>query len=306
MKYSEVLRDRVEEIRDQREAIKRGEDPGAVIPTGLREFDKRAGIKRGVLTIFGAATGEGKSLWKLHLASSAARAGKSVLVIDMEDPAERTADRTLSTDTDINNARLQSLEVDDRDLIRLETAADDAEDWADRIDFHAGLLTADEALELIQDSSADLVLVDYLQGFPEDGDTLERTIARFCWDLNKWAQDNRAAAVAFSQVKQSVEERGLRAQEAMARRNPGQVYVEGFRPFGAGDLAWCYAAGQRCKELGFMFRPGRYRRRFGEATKDDVMEFSFPKKNFGSEGTIRVGFDGRTARFFDLPESEGN
>lgn len=306
MKYSEVLRDRAAEIRSQREAIKRGEDPQAIIPTGIREFDRRAGTKRGVLTIYGAATGEGKSLWKLHLATAAAKAGHQVTVIDMEDPAERTADRTFSTETDINNARLQSLEIDDRDLVKLETALDDAEDWADNIDFHTGLLTADEALDIIRDSDSDLVLVDYLQGFPEDGDTLERTIARFCWDANKWAQDERAAVVAFSQVKQSVEERGLRAQEAMARRNPGQVYVEGFRPFGAGDLAWCYAAGQRCKELGFMFRPGRYKRRFGDRSQDDVMEFSFPKKNFGAEGTIRVGFDGRTARFYDLPESEGN
>lgn len=300
MRYSELLVQRVEQIASERALVARGARPPGFIPTGLRELDRRGGVKRGCLTIYGAATGEGKSIMKLHLATAAAVAGMSVLVIDMEDPPERTADRTLSTATAINNARLQAPDVTELEVEQLRAAVLEAS-WARNVEVHDGLLTADEALETVQKSRADLVLVDYLQGFPDGDGGLERTIAGFCWDLNKWSQGRHAGAVAFSQVRAEVEHRGLRMAEAAARRNPeAPPFVEGFRPFGPSDLAWCSAAGQRCKELGFLFRPGRYRRRLGDgAAVDDLIEVSFPKRNWGSEGTVQLGFDGRTARIYD-------
>jgi replicative DNA helicase len=303
MKYSELLRARHREMVEQLAAVARGEDPRAIIPTGLRDFDKRAGTKRGMLTLYGAQTGEGKSIWKKHLMEAAARAGFEVDVYDFEDPPERTADRTFSTLTLLNNAKMQSLELSDKEMTRIGIALSDAEEWGDRINYHPGLRRAGEVIARIKESTADLVLVDYLQALPGEGEGLERTIAEFCWELNAYAQASGAAVVVFSQVTSEVEKRGLRMLEAAKRREPdGVPYVEGFRPFGASDLNWCSAAGHRAKELGFLFRPGRYLRRFGHNARDDVMEFSFPKANFGSEGVIRVGFDGKTARLFDLPE----
>ena len=116
MKYSEYIRARCEEMRIQKGMKDRGEDPRAVIPTGLREFDKRAGVKRGIMTLVGASTGEGKDLWALHLMTSAAQHGYSVEVLSMEDPAERTVDRSLSRDTGINNARMLNCDLDEREL----------------------------------------------------------------------------------------------------------------------------------------------------------------------------------------------
>ncbi len=304
MRYDEILRARQREIVKQRADLAAGIDPRAFIPTGLKALDARGGTKRGVLTLYGAATGEGKSIFKLHLATAAAKAGYSVCILDWEDPVERTADRTFSTETGINNALIGSLNISDDEQDNIGLAMEQTEEWAERIDVHDGLVNAKEAMRLINETPADMVLVDYLQGLP-DGEGLERTIAGFCWDLNKWAQDNKAAVVAFSQVRGGVEERGLRMQEAAARKNPEKPpYVEGFRPFGSSDLAWCGAAGQRAKELGFLFRPGRYKRRFGSTDKDDVMEISFPKRNWGAEGNVRVGFDGRTARLYDIQKDK--
>jgi hypothetical protein len=236
--------------------------------------------------------------------TAAAKAGHRVLVIDLEDPPERTADRTLSTITAINNARIGSLDLTDKEERQLVVAVNEAS-WADNIEVADGLTTADEAMEAIENSGAEAVYVDYLQGFPDGGDGLERTIAGFCWSANKWAQEHKAGVVAFSQVRAIVEERGLRTNESAMRRNPGAPPdVSGFRPFGASDLAWCSAAAQRCKELGFLFRPGRYKRRFGDEAKDDILELSFPKRNWGSEGTARIGFDGQSARLFDLSKED--
>lgn len=282
--------------------IARGEDPRAVIPTGLHEFDKRAGIERRILTVIGAATGEGKSIFKLHIAMAAAQAGYRVLLLDFEDPGERTADRSLSTLTNIDNAKILGLEISDVEMKQILTAAENVYEWGENIEFHQGLINTDEALSIIESSDADLKQIDYAQAFPESNDkTLERTISDFAWKVNKNAQESNSANLIYSQVKTAVEERGLRQYERAKGKDPdGPVFVEGFRPFGPGDLAWASALGQRAKGLGYLFRPNRYRRRFGEQVKDNVMETVWPKKNFGKEGRIMVGFDGAHAKLFNL------
>lgn len=300
--YADIVRERVEQIIEQRAMVARGEDPRAVIPTGLRDFDKRAGIERRILTVIGAATGEGKSIFKLHLAMAAALLGFKVLLLDFEDPGERTADRTLSTLTNIDNARIMGLEISDIEMKQILTAANNAYEWGENIEFHQGLIDTDEAYSIIDSSDADLKQIDYAQAFPEqDNKTLERTIADFAWKVNKDAQEKNSANLIYSQIKPSVEERGYRMYERAKGRDPdGPVFIEGYRPFGASDLAWSTALGQRAKGLGYLFRPNRYRRRHGETVKDNVMELIWPKKNFGKEGRVMVGFDGAKAKLFNL------
>lgn len=305
--YADIVRNRVKEIKDQRAMIARGEDPRAVIPTGLHEFDRRAGIERRILTVIGAATGEGKSIFKLHIAMAAAQQGFRVLLLDFEDPGERTADRSLSTETNIDNAKILSLELSDVEMKQIVTAAENIYEWGALIEFHQGLIDTNEALSIIESSDADLKQIDYAQAFPEsDNKSLERTIAEFAWKVNKDAQDKDSANIIYSQIKSSVEERGLRQYERAKGKDPdGPAFVEGFRPFGAGDLAWSTALGHRGKGLGYLFRPNRYRRRFGENVKDNVMELIWPKKNFGKEGRITVGFDGAHAKLFNLEKKNG-
>lgn len=303
--YADIVRDRVKEIKEQRAMIARGEDPRAVIPTGLRDFDKRAGIERRILTVIGAATGEGKSIFKLFIAMEAAKLGYRVLLLDFEDPGERTADRSLSTLTNIDNARILGLELSDIEMKQIVTAAENIYEWGQNIEFHQGLINTDEALSIIDSSDADLKQIDYAQAFPESQDkTLERTISDFAWKVNKNAQENNSANIIYSQIKSSVEERGLRLYERAKGRDPDSPpFIEGFRPFGAADLAWATALGQRGKGLGYLFRPNRYRRRFGENVKDNVMELIWPKKNFGKEGRVMVGFDGAKAKLYNLDKN---
>lgn len=311
MRWTEILRRRYRGIQEEHRAIERGEDPRSIIPTALREFDKRAGHKRKILHLYGAATGEGKSIWKLHLMRAAASAGYRVLVLDMEDPEERTADREFSNATGINNAKMMAGELSDAEISRIGIALAETEEWSDNVEVFTGLRTADEAARLLDyqwedGSTADLVEIDYLSALPHGKHGRERTISDFCWSVTEWCQKHDAAGIAFAQLVTEVSHRGMRMYEADKRRNPeGEPYIEGFKAFDASDLAWCTDAGKTAKELGFMFRPGRYLKRLGvSGAKDHVMEFNFPKKNFGSEGTIRVGFDGATARLYDLPEKD--
>lgn len=302
--YTAILRERYARIVEEQKARDAGEEVVTCIPTGLKDFDEAGGIERSILTVVGAPTGEGKSIFKKHLQEHAAALGLRCLDLSFEDPPERSADRTFSTLTGINNAKLMR-DLTEAELTRIKVALAEAEEWADNIEYHYGLKTPDECLEIVQESDADLVQVDYAQAFPEGEKGLERVIAEFAWELNADAQDKQRAIIVYSQLNGKVESRGVDKAERSRFRNERdgetkQVDISGFRPFGVSDLAWSTALGQRAKGLGFLFRPNRYRRRFGENAKDDRMELIWPKKNFGSEGSVTVGFDGKTARLFNF------
>lgn len=300
MKYSEFARRRYRELTKQVADKEAGRDPRVIIPTNLRELDKLGGIKRGILTLIAGATGQGKDIVAMHLAEEAAKRDYTVDLWSMEDPPERTVDRSLSKLTDINNAKIYALSIDKKQLANLKLATADVEEWGENIELHDGLRDADEVLKMLRESTADLRIVNYLQAFPGE---LERTIAEFCWEAQKVAQDDNCAVVAMSQVNTAkVEERGLRILETSLRRDPDKPNVRGFQPWGPSDLAWCQAAGQRAKDLRFIWRPNYYLRQAGQSVKDDRMEIVGIKNSFGSEGKVVVGFDGPTARLFDLKE----
>lgn len=304
MKYSELARARSSKIAADIKLKRKGIDPRNFVPTGWRAFDARGGLTRGMLQLYGAGTGEGKSTFAKGLYEGAAIRGYTSDVYSFEDPWERTLDRSFSSLTNIAAKRMKALELTDKEVANIALAACDIEEWGELINFQDGLRKASEVLALVKESTADLIIVDYLQALPGEGETLERMIADFCWELNKWAQESGAAVVCFSQLNNKAEERGLRFVEWKRRQGEPLTVsdMEGFRPFGPADLNWCTAAAHRAKEVGYLFRPERYLKRFGVNARDDYMEISYPKSNFGAEGLLRLRFDGSTARLTDMPK----
>lgn len=304
MKYTEIIRSRVEELESQLEAKDRGEDPRAIIPTGLKEYDRRAGVKRGQATLIAANSGEGKDLWMMHIVTAAAKAGYTAEVVAPEDPTARVADRSFSRETDINNARMLNLEIDEKELARIQLAAADIEEWSDNIEYHSEPMSMDEAIRIMDESDADLRVINYWQILrPRKGMTMEESIRQGCAEFHEIAKRDGSANIGFAQVNtKTVEERGQdRMAKSLWKDRDAPPDIEGFRPYGASDLAWCTAAGIEAKDFQALFRPGRYLKRAGRQVEDNRMEISRPKNNFGAEGKIVVGVDLKTARFFDLP-----
>jgi len=288
--FREVIDGRVTGHRRAWEAKAAGKAVLTTIPTGITGWD----IELGVLTIIGAPTGEGKSVVMMHLAKSAAIAGHNVLVLSFEDPASKTADRALSGATGIHSRRLGRLEYDEGGLEQIEAAVVDL-DWTARIEFHDGLMTTAQAGALVERFRGRLVLIDYAQAFPDNGsDSRERMLAEFAWKLNMAAQQRHMAVVMFSQTKPDIQKRGRSEYASSANRDQGKGRIDGFRPGpGNTDLTWSTALGERCKCLVYLFRPGRWGRKMGDAAmKDDTMEIIIDKCNFGEEGTIVVKWDG--------------
>ncbi len=303
---ADVLNERLKEIKDGLDKKSRGEAIFPSVPTGLRAWDKNGGILRGILTVLGAATGEGKSIVKLQLARGAAQSGHRVLMLDFEDPREKTADRAFSAVTGIDNRLLGLLNIEEFDLARLEGAIEELRGWAGRVVFEAGLVSVSVALERMRKFDGDLILVDYAQAFPEDeGKNMERTIANFAWEANSLAQKKNCAVVVFSQIVREVEERGYRIYERAKWRDPDKIDVSGFCPGGLSDISWAKTLGERSKELGYLWRENRIAKKLGANVRDNKMRVVWGKVNFGEEKDILLEFDGPTATIKDWTSKAG-
>jgi replicative DNA helicase len=304
--FADTVNDRLAKLRDVLDRKARGEKVELYIPTGLRDWDERGGLERGILTVIGAGTGDGKSMVKLHLAREAAKRGYRVLMLDFEDPGAKTADRSLSTVAGIDNRVIGSVCFDEFDYERLEMAATEIGEWAARIRHHTGLIDTKATLAIMASERWDLILIDYAQVFPEDADrNMERTIKDFSWAANQVAQQQDCAVVIFSQLKAEVEQRGYKIYEQWkvwgAKTNPNQPDISGFCPTGLSDVAWAKALADQSKCLLYLWRPGRRAQKLGyKKVKDDRLKVICGKVSFGSEDDLEFEFDGPTATLRDV------
>lgn len=301
--FADTITSRIEQLRSTRERLANGEEINLFVPTGLREWDNCNGIGRGELTVIGAMTGDGKSIVKLHLATHAAKSGLRVLMIDMEDPGAKTADRALSTCTGIDSARLEAMDLGDIEFEQLESALSESIEWASRITHFDGGLTTRDCLTLMEKAGTyDLILVDYAQAFPEAPDKgMERTIAEFAYEANELGKRTNAAVVVFSQLKASVEQRGY---GGLARKKGNELAaedVDGFAPSGLTDIAWAKELGEKARCILYLFRPGRVAERLGiPGVKDNRIHVIVGKRNFGRGQRMIFSFDGPTAAIRSL------
>jgi replicative DNA helicase len=300
--FAETITARLNDIKNALLRRANGEVVTPYISTGLESWDANGGILRGILTVIGAATGEGKSIVKLQLARGAAKDLHTVCMIDFEDPAGKTADRAFSGVTGINNRLLGLLQVEEFDVARLDMARDEIATWAERVEHHVGLVSTERCFEIMEESGADLILVDYAQAFPEaEGRNMERTIADFAWKANDLAQRKNCAVVIFSQIIREVEQRGYRMYERSKFKNPEAIDVSGFCPTGLTDISWAKTLGERAKELGYIWRPNRIAAKLGARVQDNRLRVIFAKVNFGEEKDLLFEFDGPTATIRDIP-----
>ena len=265
------LRQRYKEHAEAVEARGRGEKPKLFLGTGIRSWDANGGLERGIVTLIAAPTGEGKSAMMLHLTRTVAEAGKKVLVLSFEDPPGKTCDRVLAYTSGSPGHVLGRMDYDASLLPRLLAAAKENIGWADRVQFEAGLATADEAIKLVQEAEADLIVVDYAQAFPDGkNETRERMLNRIGWELSKIAGGpTRPAVVLFSQVRRDVAERGKSVYDRTGK-------IDGYRPGpGVSDIGWAESLGQTAKCVIYLFGGGGWGGFHGMWVLDNVMELVF-------------------------------
>lgn len=299
-RYRKVLADRAAELKGDLAKKLAGEEVLTHVPTNLESIDKEfGGIERGVQTLIVGHTGDGKTTVIQNLVEGAARRGVGCVFIVLEDPQRKVADKTFAKELGVNANLLGRLEVDGDLPARLDAALE-GEHWSERVAFHAGLVDPDEVLEVIRQLAKTgvdgvplgLVALDYAQGFSDAEESMEAVCARMARNLNILAGEHNTATIFGSQCKPQVLERG-RAQ--WDRTDD----VEGFRP-GLGDAMWARRLEMYSKAVWTILRPGRWRQKMGDtAARDDTLELMVAKANFGPEGRVVLGWEGKTGRIYD-------
>lgn len=299
-------------LATQYAAKDRGDSVLLNIPTGISRLDGAGLLEPDILTAVAAHAGDGKSAFALQLLEGAARAGHHGIGFFLEDPARLVADRELARSLGVSAFKLRRLNVGGDSIApRLRAAVRDAE-WARNVTVSDSLVPTDVLFEQIQKwivpGRTRLVVVDYAQAFDAEHDekSVERVVARLSWRANELAKRYGLSFVLMSQVRREVLDRGRRWYENWRWKNQGADLtpeaVEGFRPL-TGDLQWSSAISQRAKQILSLFRPGNWMRSLGADCKDDTMEISIVKGNFGpSNELIRLGWDGPQTRIFDPRE----
>lgn len=244
-----------------------------------------------------AHTSDGKSAFAKQLCEATARAGGGVIWYCGEDPEDATCERILGDKANIPSIEIGRLDINQKQLEKLNAAVISNSDWTKRIIPVFDAPSVDDVLHNIQETTTIagapvvFIVLDYIQIFG-DSDNLEHEIARLAKTMNMTSGSRRIAMALFSQVSSDVYRRGRDTWNSTHT-------VNGFVPT-LGDTEWCRRAEKSCKAVWSLFRPGRWLREMGEDVPDDMAELHVKKASFGPRGFETLGWDGPNTRFLNL------
>lgn len=294
---AEWLTQRKVEILTKFDERANGGNPTLSVPSGLHKLDAAGYGDLGVLHLFFALPGDGKSALALQLAESAAKRGHGVVLCMLEDLAEATADRLIAKQlpTGVSTVDWRRLS---KKITRDTILGIDVEPWMAFVQAIDYKFTASQALAFIEERMNDntkLVIVDYATSVQRDkAENLEAAMSKLALDLSLLAKTKRVVVVLFAQASlKTVAERGKKYLNNYQFQHKCQdvTYeaIEGFRP-GVADVAWSGALVQYAKFVSTFFRPGRWIRENGGTADDDTIEFSVNKCNNGTTDATPIIF----------------
>lgn len=226
---SQLMEDTMAEAEGR---IAKGKDGVTGIPTGLEALDKlTAGWQNGDLIIGAARPGVGKTAVALHLARTAARMGKHVVVYSLEMQGERLGDRLLmAANNALSSAGWKSGQVSAQEwmeakrtaeeLAQLPIYVDDSPDMSmDKVRSGARLLQSKGRCEMI--------IIDYLQlcnmQLDQNNRNREQEVAQASRKAKLLAKELNIPVVLLSQLNRVSETRPGQRPELSHLRESGAI-----------------------------------------------------------------------------------
>lgn len=179
------------------------------IPTPWPRFNDfvNGGIKRKTLTVIGAESGRGKSVWMLNAAGHAALTGYKVAVFSPEMETRDLVNRIVAASADVRISAVESRQCDQATLERLENVSDLLRESTLRM-FDSPDLTLDFVTQqcalMKREVGLDMVIVDYLQILEGgEGTNREQIVSNAARRLKKLSGSLGAAVITASQLNES-------------------------------------------------------------------------------------------------------
>ena len=280
------------------------EDAGpAVVRTGFMDFDVLlGGLKRGDLVVIAARTSVGKSAFLLNLARNAAVGqGATTAFFAIEMSAEQIAARILSAESSVPIPRLRLGTHSTAEERRVMGAIGSLGNAPIYIDDSAVLAVRDMRVRcrrLRAESGLDLVLVDYLQLLHEPAqrggqESRAAELGKITRGLKEMARELDVPVVCAAQLPRAVEQ-----------RHPHIPMLSDLRESGSIE--------QDADVVAFIYREDVYRtdadwnNEYPDPADrpDNIAQLIVAKHRNGPTGTVTVGFEKRTASFYDFARRE--
>jgi replicative DNA helicase len=269
------------------------------VPTGYEDLDKlTAGLQPSDLIIVAGRPSMGKTAFSLNIAANAAFAGVGVAVFSLEMAKEQLVLRMLCSEARVNNSKVRSGYLAERDFPKLANAAGRLHEALIYIDDTPAISVLElraKARRLVRDRSkkVGLIVIDYLQLMRGMGgaSNREQEISEISRSLKALAKELAVPVIAISQLNRRVEDRGDR------------------RPM-MSDLRESGAIEQDADVIMFIYRDEVYNQNSEEKGKAEII---VAKQRNGPIDKVELTFLNEFMRFenytprddFDFEEAEG-
>jgi replicative DNA helicase len=254
------------------------------VPTGFKDLDtKTAGLQPADLIIVAARPGMGKTAFSLNIASHAAFAGYGVAIFSLEMAKEQLALRLLCSEARVDNSKVRTGYLSDRDFPKLATAAGKLHDVLMYIDDSPAISVLElrakaRRIARDRDKKLGLVIIDYLQLMRGTGaaQNREQEISEISRSLKALAKELNVPVLAVSQLNRRVEERTDKTPQLSDLRESGAIE-------------------QDADVIAFIYREAAY----NSKSDDNTAIITIAKQRNGPTGEINLTFLREFTRFED-------
>ncbi len=254
------------------------------VPTGFKDLDtKTAGLQPSDLIIVAARPGMGKTAFSLNVASHAAFSGYGVAVFSLEMAKEQLALRLLCSEARVDNSKVRTGYLSDRDFPKLATAAGKLHDALIYIDDTPAISILElrakaRRLARDRDKKLGLIIVDYLQLMRGTGtaQNREQEISEISRSLKALAKELSVPVLAISQLNRRVEDRNDKTPQLSDLRESGAIE-------------------QDADVIAFIYREAAY----NPKSDDNTATITIAKQRNGPTGELNLTFLREFTRFED-------
>ena len=254
------------------------------VPTGFKDLDsKTAGLQPADLIIVAARPGMGKTAFSLNIASYAAFAGFGVAIFSLEMAKEQLALRLLCAEARVDNSKVRTGYLSDRDFPKLATAAGRLHDALIFIDDTPAISVLElrakaRRMARDRDKKLSLIIVDYLQLMRGSGtaQNREQEISEISRSLKALAKELNVPVLAISQLNRRVEDRNDKTPQLSDLRESGAIE-------------------QDADVIAFIYREAAY----NPKSDDNTATITIAKQRNGPIGDLNLTFLREFTRFED-------
>jgi len=270
------------------------------ITTGLDALDKKlGGLFRQNLVVIGGRPSMGKTSLALKIAIANAAQGKKVAIVSLEMSVEELGQRVLSEKSQIPYFNFRNNSLTDVQLSQTTQAAKGVMELPIAIiPKHVREVASIYAALKKQKArmgGLDLVIVDYLQLMRAKGSGRTEQMTEVSLQLKHFAGLLDVPVVALSQLNRSLENRDDKRPMLSDLRESGQIEQD------ADVVLFCY------RDYYYLQREKKPEKveelvdhEAALLASKGVMEVNVAKQRMGPIGTVKVGCDMATNRFWDL------